>query len=283
MSTIAILGASLVVWPAYRAAGFRWAALVAGGAASLAVGLLYSPFRRWPIWLAGAVAAAVWLCVPVCNGSLVPFKVGFEYGARKYTDIARPEVNNLPAILNERYGWNLDDPACTFHLDLGPLKISDPLTIKQFLWYVYVALLVVCAVGAALQYRRRDPRLLIALAAPWLLFFAVVPQMHQRYLIWGAGVSALAVGVDWGLALLHLFITAIAWLMEIHTMLADKPRYAPDFLSDLDGIHPGIGWAVMLCAAIFLYVAVTPSTKRIEPQRSQRPPGISRRVGESGV
>ena len=30
----------------------------------------------------------------------------------------------------------------------------------------------------------------------------------------------------------------------------------------ISGCTPGIGWALLLCAAIFVYVAVTPGAKR---------------------
>src|SRR5207253_2134445 len=101
--------------------------------------------------------------------------------------------------------------------------------------------------------RRRDPRMLVALVTPWLLMFALLPQMHERYLVYAAAVSVLAAGVDLGLTLLHLLVTAIATVMIAQGMLLKKPDFAPAWLRFVNGTHPDVGWLVLLCAAIFLY------------------------------
>ncbi len=59
---------------------------------------------------------------------------------------------------------------------------------------LYLAGLVFCARGAARHAHNRDPRVLIAMATPWLLMFALLGQMHERYLMWGAVLSAVASG-----------------------------------------------------------------------------------------
>jgi hypothetical protein len=87
-----------------------------------------------------------------------------------------------------------------------------------------------------MQARRRDPRLLLALATPWILFFALLPQMHQRYLVWGAAITALAIGVDISLALLHGVITAAAWGMQAHSMLKDHYNFS--LLAAISGRNP---------------------------------------------
>jgi hypothetical protein len=68
------------------------------------------------------------------------------------------------------------------------------------------------------------------------------------------------------MALLHLLITAIAVSMEIQAMThdgGDLPALQ-SIAQFVDGWHPGIAWALMLCAAIFVYLSVVPDrrTKR---------------------
>jgi len=62
--------------------------------------------------------------------------------------------------------------------------------------------------GAARYLQNRDPRALIAIATPWLLMFALLGQMHERYLMWGAVVSTVALGVSIRLSIVHFIISA---------------------------------------------------------------------------
>lgn len=263
--------------------------------ALLTAGAFFSRRRHWPVFLAGGAAVALWLCAPLHNGGLAPLKVAFDYGAKKFPDLSRPDVCNLPALLAARFGWSLDDPATTIHLPFtiehsgddvaptppersrfqpkAPLKPAPPppskeltLTIKELLWGVYAVVVVLCAIGAAVQDRRRDPRVLIALVAPWVLFFALMPQMHQRYLVWGAALTALAAGVNGGLTLLHLVVTAVAWGMQAHTQLRERPQFAQKTYNFLQSTYPDTGWLVLLCAAIFLYFALMPR-RQVVPRR----------------
>jgi hypothetical protein len=211
------------------------------------------------------VAAALWLCVPVFHGEITPLKLGIEYGANKYPDLARQDVCNLPAILQDHFGWQTDDPATTLELHFWPFQSNYPLTLKQLLWGVYVLTVVLCAIGAAVQDRRRDTRMLIALAAPWILFFALVPQMHQRYLVWAAGITAIVGSLDFGLLVLHLLVTGLAWGMQAHTVLKADPTFAPQTLRFLVATYPGTGWMILLIGAIFLYLAVMPGGRPLRP------------------
>ena len=45
------------------------------------------------------------------DAAALPLRLGYEYGSKKFPDMARSCVSNLPAILNLRYGWGLEDPA----------------------------------------------------------------------------------------------------------------------------------------------------------------------------
>jgi hypothetical protein len=203
-----------------------------------------------------SAAAAIFLCAKLFDGSMSWYAVGFEYGTRHFLDLARQDVCNLPAILQQRFGWSLTD------------LVYGQTTIKQLLGRLYVVTLVLCSAGAAWHARRGDRRVLIALVAPWVLLFAVLPQMHQRYLMWAAGVSALCVGVSFGFTLLHVLISAIAWSMIAHTMLKANTRFDRDMYELIRGTYPGIAWAVLLAALIFLYAALVPGVRRAQEQRS---------------
>ena len=37
----------------------------------------------------------------------------------------------------------------------------------------------------------RNSAFLVAISAPWIVMFTVLPQMHERYLVWGAALSAM--------------------------------------------------------------------------------------------
>jgi hypothetical protein len=89
--------------------------------------------------------------------------------------------------------------------------------------------------------------------------------------VWGAALTALAAGVNAGLMLLHLVVTAVAWGMQAHTQLRehlrDHPQFAPKTYNFLQATYPDTGWLVLLCAAIFLYFALMPR-RRIKPKPS---------------
>ena len=70
---------------------------------------------------------------------------------------------------------------------------------------------------------------------------------------------AATVALGPGMALLHLLITAIAVSMEIQAMgYAYRDTTLMQFI---DGWHPGIAWALMLCAAIFVYLSLIPDRR----------------------
>ena len=103
---------------------------------------------------------------------------------------------------------------------LGPLDLH--LTLQWALRLLYLGALALCAGGAARHLRNRDPRVLIAIATPWLLMFALLGQMHERYLVWGAVVSAVALGVNIRLSIVHFIVSAASTAMIVHVMLIDK-------------------------------------------------------------
>src|SRR6266853_627085 len=102
--------------------------------------------------------------------------------------------------------------------------------------------------------RYRDPRVLIAITAPWLLMFALLGQMHERYLVWGAVISAVALGVSFRLSIIHFIISAASTAMIVHVMLIDKKLEstlrAIDVLNDIRSYASGL---VLVCVAVCLW------------------------------
>ena len=214
------------------------------------------------------------------------FEVGIAYGTQHYMHMGSGPNNNLAEILNNQWDWsNPMETAMTFTADQAiPNWIAQGLSsidkrfrytpgqeiripLKYLLVGSYIASLLLSSLGAAIQSKRNSPRFLVAVAAPWIVFFAVMTQMHQRYLLWGATVSAGVVAVSPGFALLHLLVTAIAWSQEMQTMMMVRNYRDYAVFRFIEGWHPGVGWALLLCALIFLYVSVAPERKRVDRQR----------------
>jgi hypothetical protein len=213
-------------------------------------------------WLVPATAVvATWLCCHLFGGSLAWAKVGLLYGADKFKMLEIGGASTLASILQNSYGWRGDHPAVTLPwLDLT-------LTIEALLSTIYAALLVVSAWAMASTERGNDRRFLLAVALPWLVYFAVAPRMHERYLLWGALAACLAAAHGPGMTLLAVFFTLCSTTMSLFQILGGGPR---KFLADVSptlgrsllgfarGTYPGIGWAILLVTAIWLYVCLVP-------------------------
>lgn len=265
-----VIAAALLVYPWKSIGWFRVTGLCLVLASILALILRFILARRVPYAIAAMLAAAMVLCVPLFDGSMSWYRIGFEYGTRHFPDLVRPDSSNLAAILANQWHWKRDDVVVTIpapqpgqpHAWWQPAQ-DVTFTVRDVLVSAFALSLLLCGIGAARHARRNDPRLLFALAAPWVLLFALLPQIHQRYLLWGAVVTAMGLAADVGAGLLlHLLVTALAWAFMAHTMLRIDPRFSPWFWRLLEGSHPGIGWATLLCAFIYLYLALSSDTKR---------------------
>ncbi len=216
--------------------------------------------RRLPYWGAGLAAVAIFIASWLYDGSYAWWRIGLGYGTHKYLFMTMGRTSNLPSLLGVRYGWKPDDIALIFqHVSSWSwLSWKIALTLRVMMWWVYGILLVGCAAGAAVHGRRKDARVLIALAAPFVICFATLCQMHERYLVWGAGITAVAAGVGLGFTLLHLVITAAGWIMIAQGMYNGNQGFWPEMHRFLQGTHPDIGWLVLLAAGILFYAAVVP-------------------------
>jgi hypothetical protein len=253
------------------------------GAVLAAMAIVWWVRRRALATAAAAwVAGAVLLCAPLFGGSAQWFFVGIAHGTIARPGLSLGDNNNLANLLATKWGWKLEDP--TFTLPPGRvadrvagfLRAVDPhvelppgqpvgLPLKYLLVVVWAGLTVACAFGAARHDRRRDARFLVAVAAPWVAMFAILGQMHQRYLLWGSALTCMAVGVSPGLLLLHLLLSVVAAGQEMVSMMGSSK--APGMTENVvfrlaTGWAPGMGWAVLETAGLLVYLAATRGRSR---------------------
>src|SRR5947208_5245260 len=200
-------------------------------------------------WIAILTALAVFLIGAFDGGSFAWLQIGFVYGSEHYPYLFISSCYNLPSLLSN-LGWSLKDPF--WSVNFGSLHFD--LTLQWTLRLLYLGALVLCAHGAARHTRNRDPRVLIAIAAPWLLMFALFGQLQERYLLWGAVVSAVALGVSVRLSMIHFIISAASTAMIVHVMLIDK-KLEPTLraIDVLNDIRPYASGMVLVCVAVCLW------------------------------
>lgn len=96
--------------------------------------------------------------------------------------------------------------------------------------------------------------------------FAILAQMHERYLVWAVAASAVGVAAGVGPTLLFLFLTGMSWLTMADSILNFDRLFSPKWKLFMDESQPGLSWAVLACALVYLYIASTTSrTHRRKP------------------
>jgi hypothetical protein len=274
----------LFIWP-FPKMGWIWILSAVLGLAAMAVLVWALPRRALKYTIAAWIATAFLLCIPIFNGGTGWFQVGIAYGTRHYMHMGSGPNDNLAEILSTRYHW--DDPmdaaytlpantpkdphpstdwigsalaAVDRRVDFQPGQSFD-IPLKYVLVTAWLLCLTMSSAGAAIHSARQSPRFLISIAAPWIVFFAVMTQMHQRYLIWGAALSAASVVVSPGFALLHILVSIIAVSQEFQTMM-EVHGQSNAIYEFVNSWHPGVGWALLLIAAIYTYVGLVPERRR---------------------
>jgi len=224
-------------------------------AAVIVVSLLFLLRYKLPYadaWLAGILGSAIFVAGSFTGGSFAWLQIGFIYGTEHYPYLFISSCYNLPSLLGQ-VGWSLKDSLLSGRI--GSLDLH--LTLQWALRLLYLGALALSAHGLTRHLRARDPRVLIAIAAPWLLMFALLGQMHERYLMWGAVVSAVALGVSVRLSIIHFIISIASTAMIVHVMLIDKKLdptlRAIDFLH---GVRPYASFVVLACVAVYLWDAL---------------------------
>ena len=267
-----MLTAALITSPWLLRTPVSWIAVFAVTAASSLLLLkVRSPHRA--AWVSGITGCAAFVIGAFAGGSFAWLRVGFLYGSEHYPYLVISSCYNLPSLLS-KLGWSLKDPFWSVHFGSFDLRV----TLQWTLRLVYVAALAICAYGAARQVRNRDARILIAITAPWLLMFALLGQMHERYLMWGAVVSAVAMGVSLRLSIIHFVISAASTAMIVHVMLIDKKLettlWAIDLLKHVRGYASVL---VLACVAVYLWNTLPAPVFRRRVARPARAPSLSLR------
>lgn len=247
-------GAVLAGWTLYSVGGIAWwAVTLAGGAVGYM--LWRKPWRTLPVAIAGAFALAVLGGGWRFGGSWSWYEVGFRFPTDNYQALAMGTTANLPAILQQHYGWKLKDEVTV---------LGHPVTLQVLLRWVYAVLVIPVGWMAAMYARRNDPRVLLCLAAPWVLMFAVLPQMHERYLIWGSVLTALGVAAvsgpvgKLGMLGLHGMTTAAGSACVGILILFQRRGWWPEMERALTPAVPAVGWAVVVVALIYWFLCFQP-------------------------
>ena len=246
-----IATAALIVSPWLLRTPAAWIAFVAVTGISLFLAVRYK-FPHRGTWLAGILGTAAFVIGGFAGGTFAWFEIGFLYGTKHYPYLFISSCYNLASLLADA-GWSLKDELLSIHI--GAVHLY--LTLQWALRLLFLSTVVLCARGAARHVRNRDPRVLISITAPWLLMFALLGQMHERYLVWGAVVSAVALGVSVRLSIIHFIISAASTAMIVHVMLVDKKLDATLRAIDvLHNIRPYASVLMLVCVAVYFWDAL---------------------------
>jgi len=234
------------MWLLPDARAWAWFLAWVGAAIVVAVG--------WRVWKGKrARGLGYWMALVVCvgigagcywfDGSFDWLRVGFLNPTEGHPALSMG-ATNLPAVLQGRYGWGLNDEVW-----------GNSVTIRDLLRAIYGLTLVLCGVAAAIQARRGSARVLLALVAPWVLLYALMPQLHERHVLWAAAISAIGVGVSLDYLWLHWVVTFMGVMGILAHMLPRNAGVAPRLLKFVNGLSPDFGWVMVLVAGIYFWQA----------------------------
>ncbi|MEO8440742.1 MAG: hypothetical protein ABI540_11055 [Spartobacteria bacterium] len=258
--------AAVIVSPWLLRSPPAWLAVGTVGVA-VAAFLWHRRSRNTLAWTAGIAGAAAFTLGSLGDGSFAWLRIGFLYGSERYPFLFISSCFNLPSLL---FHGDLSVKAPVWAVHFGAFYFV--LTWQWALRLIYLAALVLCALGAARHARRRDPRLLIALAMPWLLMFALLAQMHERYLLWGAVLSTVALGVSVRLTVVHFLFSMMSATMITQVLLLDK-KLGPTLstIDFLERIRPAASCVLLLCVAVYFREVLSQRSPFFRPRRTLRP------------
>jgi hypothetical protein len=167
--------------------------------------------RVWPTAIAFAFASSAWLSMTHFGGTDYWLLSGFGVGTWNYSAMYMGTTSNLAALLTT-FGWT----QLQAHLFDA---FGYAVTMRTLLLGIFITLCLVCAAAAAFRYRQRDSRALIALCLPWLLFYAIPGQIHERYLLYIAACSPLFLVAGGGWFLLGCVFLLLGFISTIHTAI----------------------------------------------------------------
>jgi len=278
--------AILVVWPfgglavwlvsflIFAAALIGWKCWLSRPAAR-ATSRLARCFR--PIHIAGTLAmaaftAGVFIAGRFYNGDFSWYKVGFVYGSVKQYKMAMGigSFANLPALLKNKFGWQLDDVVGTINLPmsdslrhlLGFPADGLELPLRTLLIGLNALCVVAAAAAAAVHSRRRDPRILAALCVPWMVMPICLGQMSERYLLWACALSSMLLCISAGWGLFHVLLTLLAAGMTLHQLLEYDPGRWPHLFHCFNAFYNDGSILMMLLVVILLAGALIPGRRK---------------------
>jgi len=255
---------ALLVSPWLLRTPTAWVVVTLAGIAS-ALFFFGRKFRHAPAWAAGTIAVGAFVAGAFAGGTFAWLQIGFVYGSEHYPYLFISSCYNLPFLL-DNLGCSLKSSLWSYEFGSRYIALTPQWTLRL----LYLGALALCSLGAARHSRNRDPRLLIAIATPWLLMFALLGQMHERYLMWGAVVSAVALGVSLRLSVVHFIISAMSTAMIVHVMLIDKKLETTLRVVDLlHSVRPYASGLFLACVAICLWEAVSTRVPVFQPSRRE--------------
>lgn len=219
---------------------------------------------RWwtPTCLAALWAGGLALTVPLYGASMAWYEVGIKYGTRHWRNLFWCHASNLGSILQVRFRWGFTD---VVDLSWVPwLGLSEPVPIRTLMILLNAVLLGVVIVAAVRHRVRHDPKLFVALVAPFMLAYTILPQMIERYLLWPAALMSAYAAISLSGLVLWLVLSVLATLMTFEYMLGfvrSTPE-AQTWLPYLQVTFPDIGWGVLVLAGVVLFMACTPTVRR---------------------
>lgn len=299
-AAVALFGLVLLIRPGVRKIGWSWVALIAAGSLWLAagqyggnlnwarVGLLHGTdhYRDMSIGTVANFPAilkqsfGVGLTDPLPSGEwmaaqiVVVFVVGVLYiasGIGLATSIYRR--GRACVLRRNQLIWLLGGAAALVGVmvlsgykllaSVKEFAAMEPADTRQVLRGLYVVLMLVMAGGLALQTRTKQVWGLAAIGGIWVVAFTFLPQMHERYLMYGAAATAIFAGINLGMALLHLLITLAASAMIWSTLARLDTRFQPWIMEWTSGMMPGLGWGVLVMAFVVLWLSIAWRTRRM--------------------
>ena len=218
------------------------------------------------------LAAAIWLASFHLGGDGSIWRVGYAFATTNYQQAGcrTNTLGNLDGVMEQKFGWKMQDPLSDFHLPISDAHIQW--NMGQTLTAIYFFSAIACAAGAAMQIRKRDPKFLIALAAPWMLAATLISPMPSSFMILPAILAAGFIGVSTGMSLLQFMLMIVGCVMILAQFLA--VQLAPATFGMVRPTAPDLGWMMPLAAAVVpLHDPSSQpdrSTRRIKPRDRQR-------------
>ena len=243
---------AFVVSPWLLRTPIAWAAVILMGAASWTV-IHARGWKNSSAWIAGVTALTAFVAGAFAGGSFAWLQIGFLYGSEHYPYLFISSCYNLPSLLSQ-IGWSLKESLWSHQFGSRYVAVTP----QWLLRICYLGLVALCAASAARHAQNRDSRTLIAIAAPWLVMFGLLGQMHERYLMWGAVISAVAFGVSVRLSILHFIVSILSTAMIVDVMLIDRKLDATMRAIDmLQAIRPYASGLVLICVAAWFWEATS--------------------------